>query len=299
MDTKHSAHRHDHGSAGAHQHGHGPVGASDAAFMTELLDLDAEVFHAYLSEAFTLVQQRSAGLPVHGILDLGCGTGTAALTLAQRFAGADVTAVDGSAEFLAHLRAKATGLGLAGRIHTVETDLDGPWPAIDPVDVAWTSMFLHHLADPDRGLAELFAAIRPGGLLAVAEIASPLRFLPDDIGVGRPGLEARCLAALGEIVTAELSCLYADWGPHLAGAGFTDMAERTFEIDLASPLPAPAVRYVHGSLRRTRAHLDGVLAADDLAALDAIIDGDGPGAVSRRQDLAIRGRRTLWTARHP
>jgi SAM-dependent methyltransferase len=286
MDTNHSAHDHHH------------AGEFEGAAAAELLDLDAEVLHSYLSDAIAWVQERAAGLPGR-ILDLGCGTGNAAVNLAQRFTGADVIAVDLSTEFLARLQAKASCLGLAGRIHTVEADLDGPWPAIDAVDLVWTSMFLHHLADPDRALAEIFGLIRPGGLLAAADIASPLRFLPDDIGVGRPGLEARCLAALTDIYTADLPHLYADWSLHLARAGFTGVAERTFEIDLAPPLPPSAGRYAQASLRRTRARLDGVVAADDLATLDAIIGGTGPDGVLHRQDLAIRGARTLWAARRP
>ena len=160
-------------------------------------------------------------------------------------------------------------------------------------------MALHHLADPGRGLAEIFAAIRPGGLLAVAELTAHLRFLPDDVGLGRPGLEARCDAALTELRAPELPYLGADWGPLLAAAGFTDVAGRTFDIDLTSPLPAAAARYARQSLRRTRTRLDGAISEDDLAVLDELTAQDGPHSVLRRQDLAIRGARTLWTATRP
>ncbi len=54
------------------------------------------------------------------------------------------------------------------------------------------------MSDPDRVLADVFATIRPGGLLVVAEMESFPRFLPDDIGFGHPGLEARCHAAAAE-----------------------------------------------------------------------------------------------------
>jgi hypothetical protein len=155
------------------------------------------------------------------------------------------------------------------------------------------------MADPDRVLTDVFAAINPGGLLVVAEIDSFPRFLPDDIGLGRPGLEARCRAALGERLAAELPHLGSDWGPRLQQAGFTIEAERHFAIDLTPPLPAAAGRYAQASLRRLRSGLNGQMSADDLATLDILVDSDGPDSVLRREDLVVRAARTVWVARRP
>ena len=267
--------------------------------MADLLDLDGEVLHTYLAEAIAWVHQVAAGRPVRRILDVGSGTGNGALALAGRFPGAEVIAVDESGDLLARLRAKARERGLDGRVQTVEADLDQAWPAVGPVDVTWTSMTLHHLADPDRALREILAATRPGGLLAVAEMTGPQRFLPDDIGLGRPGLEARAQAAVAEHHSGTMPYLGADWGPLVTRAGFTGVDERVFGIELSAPLPATAGRFAQGYLRRVRTHVDGALASDDLAALDVLIADDGPGSVLRRQDLAIRGTRTLWTATRP
>ncbi len=88
-------------------------------------------------------------------------TGTGTIVLAQRFGAADVIAVDGSEQLPGRILAKAGDLGLAGRIRTIQADLDGAWPAVGTVDVAWAAMFLHHLADPARVPGDLFAAIRP------------------------------------------------------------------------------------------------------------------------------------------
>jgi SAM-dependent methyltransferase len=283
-------------ASGGHKHSHGDFYFSGLA---ELLDLDAEVLHEYLSAATGWVRDLAADLPARRILDLGCGTGTAALALAARFPDADVTAVDRSAELLAHLRAKTAGLGLTGRLHTVEADLDGPWPDFGPVDVAWIAMALHHLADPSEALAKMFACIRPGGLLVVAEITSSLRFLPGDVGVGRPGLEERLDAIFDDLHHAALPHLGADWGLLMSQAGFSVEAERRFDIDLTPPLPAAAGRYIQGTLRRGRVQLEENISADDLAALDVLIAADGPLSVRHRQDLAIRGSRTLWAGRRP
>ncbi|HMD24580.1 MAG TPA: class I SAM-dependent methyltransferase, partial [Streptosporangiaceae bacterium] len=213
----------------SHAH-HTESSADDWSAMADLLDLDGEVLHAYLSQAIAWVDQVAAGRPVRRILDVGSGTGNGALALAGQFPGAEAIAVDESGDLLARLRAKARDRGLEDRVQTVEADLDQAWPALGPVDLTWTSMALHHLADPDRALREIFAATRPGGLLAAAESTAPMRFLPDDVGLGRPGLEARAQAAVAEHHSGTMPYLGADWGPLVARAGFTGVAERAFGI---------------------------------------------------------------------
>ena len=285
--------RHDH--SGHHDHS---AAGTDAA-LAELLDLDAEVMHSYLAEVTGWIRQLAADPPPRRILDLGSGTGTGTFALLERFGQAEMIALDVSAEMLHRLSGKARNLGVADRIRTVQADLDTAWPAIDAVDLVWASSSLHHLADPDRVLAEVFATLRPGGLLVVAEMASFPRFLPDDLGFGRPGLEARCQAALDEQRAAALPHLGSDWGPRLSRAGFTIDAERPFVIDLTAPLPAATGRYAQATLRRIRSGLDGRLSPDDLSALDTLTDPDGPDSVLHRTDLTVRTTRTVWAATRP
>jgi SAM-dependent methyltransferase len=284
-----------------HQHHHGGhhhPGGNDESAMAELLDLDAEVLHAYLSDVTAWVQETAAE-PPHRILDLGCGTGTGTFALLRRFPQAEAVAVDLSEQSLQHLRAVAGTHGLADRIRTVQADLDTAWPAVGTVDLVWASASLHHLADPDRVLTEVFTALRPQGLLTVAELDSFPRFLPDDLGIGRPGLEERCRAVLAEERAARLPHLGDDWGSRLGKAGFAVEAERTFTIHLTAPLPAATGRYAQATLRRIRPVVAGRLSADDLAALDTILDSDGPDNLLRRDDLTVRTARTVWMARRP
>ncbi|MGH9103176.1 MAG: class I SAM-dependent methyltransferase [Acidimicrobiales bacterium] len=283
---------------GDHSHHH-PDEPGSADAMAEMLDLDAEVLHAYLSDAIAWVRDLAADRPRHRILDLGSGTGTATIALARAFPRAEVLAIDSSTELLARTTTKIRDLGMTEQVGTLQADLDGPWPHVDPADVVWASMSLHHLADPDRVLAEVFTDTRPGGLFAIAEMDATPRLLPDDIGIGAPGLEARCHAALAETHARQLPHLGSDWGQRLPRAGFGPVARRTFTIDLDPPLPPPAGPYAQAWLRHMRTQLDGAIAADDQATLDTLIDSDGPHSVLRRHDLVVRSTRTIWAGTRP
>jgi ubiquinone/menaquinone biosynthesis C-methylase UbiE len=299
MPSHHPQHHTGHPGHSGHPDHHDHSAAETDAAMAEILDLDAEVMHSYLAEVTAWIRQLAAGPPPRRILDLGSGTGTGTFALLERFDQAEVIALDVSPEMLHRLGGRARALGVADRIRTVQANLDEAWPAIDAVDLVWASSSLHHLADPDRVLAGIFATLRPGGLLVVAEMASFPRFLPDDLGFGRPGLEARCQAVLDEQRAAALPHLGSDWGPRLSRAGFTIDAERPFAIDLTAPLPAATGRYAQATLRRIRSGLDGRLTPDDLAALDTLTDSDGPASVLHRSDLTIRTTRTIWAATRP
>ncbi|MFB9832539.1 class I SAM-dependent methyltransferase [Actinoallomurus acaciae] len=255
----------------------------------ELLDLDADVLHEYHHDLIDWIGSLTPDRPL--VVDLGAGTGTGALALARRLPDARVVAVDVSEPMLEHLRNKARELGVADRIRTVQADLDESWPALGPADLVWASASLHHMADPGHALAQVRATLRPGGLLAVAELDSFPRFLPDEAGAA---LEERCHAVLAEIRAEAGLHMNEDWGVRLAGAGFTVEAERRFDIDLRPPLPAAAGRYAQVSFQRTRHRLEGRLDADDLAALDTITAG-----LLDRDDLTVQATRTVWLARRP
>jgi SAM-dependent methyltransferase len=285
----HAHHSHcEHGDAG---HGHD----NDPA-LAEMLDLDGVVSRRYWAHALTWLRRAARQLPRTRLLDLGAGSGVGTIALAQRFAGAEVIAVDQDEAMLERIRGKALDLGLAPRVRTMHADLDTGLPALEPVDVSWASMSMHHLADPDRVLREVFAATRPGGLLAVAEFAEPLRFLPEDLGVGRPGLEDRLLAALNTQHAHELPEIGADWPPRIAAAGFTVLEHRTFRLDLRPGRDADVARYAQLWFGRLRAGFADGLDADDLAALDQLL-GDGPHSLRHRDDLHLHGVRTVTLAR--
>jgi ubiquinone/menaquinone biosynthesis C-methylase UbiE len=275
-----------------HHHGGGGV-HHDEAGVADLLDLDAEVLGSYLDEVTDWVRRHAAEAP-RTVADVGAGTGTGTLALARRFGAAEVVAIDQSGVMLDRLRAAARGQGLDDRLRVVQADLDVAWPQIGAVDLAWAASSLHHIKDPDRLIGEVYAALNPRGLLAVIEMDALPRFLPDDIGLGRSGLEARCHEAVAQ---ANWNA-HPDWRSHLERAGFEIAAQRSFTIEV-SPAPPSTGRYAHAYLSRIRSALDGRLAADDLNTLDRLLADHAPESLLNRRDLTVRGSRTAWAARRP
>jgi SAM-dependent methyltransferase len=264
--------------------------------MDDLLELDAEVLHDYWSAALDWVRDALLGTAPARVLDLGAGTGTGALGLAARFPAADVIAVDITTDSLRRLRAKADGLGLAGRVRTVQADLDGAWPDLGQLDLTWASMSLHHLADPGQALRDVRAITQPGGLIAVAEFPEPLRFLPYDVGTGEPGFEDRVITRLNAAHTAEMPTLGSAWAPRLADTGWTVVAEREFPIDLDPPSHPGAPRYARAWFERLSHGFTDMLEPGDQATLAALVDADGPYSLLRAANLHIHGSRIVTLA---
>ena len=304
------SHPHHHQPAPAdahgHGHGHGDGDHGGEAALTELLDLEGEVLRTYLDDLTGWIAA-AAQPPVRRIVDLGSGTGTGTFALLRRFPEAHVTAVDLDPERLARLTHRAGELGLADRIDTAPADLDQPWPELGPAgqeagqgtDLVWTSMALHHVADPGQVLERIFGLLRPGGSLAIAEtnpLASFPRFLPAGAGAG---VEDRLHDLLAGRLAEQVPEMSADWTPRLTAAGFTVAAERVFDVALTAPLPAAAGRYAQLSLDRLRTGLADQLDPADLKTLDALVAGDGPDSVRHRDDLTVRATRLTWLARRP
>jgi ubiquinone/menaquinone biosynthesis C-methylase UbiE len=279
-----------------HEHEHDPAAGSG---MPELLDLDAAALHDYWSSALDWVGQAVAGSGVSAprILDLGAGSGAATVSLAERFPASELTAVDVSDEMVDHIRSKVRRRGLSG-VTVVRADLDDEWPELGRLDLVWASMSLHHLADPERVLRDAFQALRLGGVVAVAEFDEPLQFLPHDLGLGDPGLERRCLDVMAEVHAHEVPELGADWPTRLRSAGFERVEERPFLIDLAPPSAPVTNRYALRWLQRMAQGLGDRLSATDRTTLATLI-GDGPMSIQHRDDIHVRGTRTVTLARRP
>ncbi|GID32147.1 class I SAM-dependent methyltransferase [Paractinoplanes brasiliensis] len=246
--------------------------------LIEMLDLDAEVLSDYHRDLITWVGREAPERP--HVVDLGAGSGTGALALARELPGARVTAVDMSPDMLAYLRTRAAEAGLGDRIRTVEADLDQPWPDLGEVDVIWAASSMHHMADPAFALTSAHAALRPGGLLVIAELDSLPRFL-----TGTPDEEVEALAhTQADKARHEAGMhMHENWGRLASRAGFTDVVKRRFEIALDPPLDAAVVRYAEMCLRRLGEAVPGA---------DRVVAG-----LHGRTDLSVRTERTVWLAR--
>lgn len=275
-------------------HSGDPRHPHDSDGHAEILDLDAEV----LAEHTAAI---TAWLPVtaapRAIVDLGSGTGAGTFALLDRFPEARVTAVDSSAEHLHRLRENACARGLQARVHTVQADLDAAdWPDLGSPDLVWASASMHHMADPARVLRTIRELLAADGLFAVVELAGLPRFLPAGAPEDRPGLEERLHAATAHHA-AHVPHRGADWGPMLTAAGFDVAGERTVAVTVEGSHSEAVGRYARTVLRRLRGNASDTISPDDLAALDALLDGDGPQSIRRRADLAVRTERTVWAAR--
>jgi hypothetical protein len=131
----------------------------------------------------------------------------------------------------------------------------------------------------------------PRPLLALTELDSFPRFLT---GTEAANVEERGHAAMAQARTETGMHIGDDWTRRLAEAGLTVEAERRFDIALDPPLPDLAHRYAQVSLQRMRHGTEGRVSADDLTALDTLLD-----AVLDRDDLTIRAARTVLVGRRP
>ncbi|MFB7167995.1 class I SAM-dependent methyltransferase [Streptomyces sp. NPDC056242] len=288
---------HDSHGHGTHAHeGHG-THTHEQDGLAELLDLDAELFAPYLAASMRSIAD-AAGDDVKRIVDLGAGSGTGTFALLKQFPSAQVTAVDSSAHMLEQLTRTAAAKNLDSRVHPLEADAGTSLPGVADADLVWASASMHHMDDPTATLGIIFEALRPGGVLAIAELDGMPRFLADDAVPERPGLEGRCREALTTLHDEELPHMGADWGALLASAGFTLEDERTESLELRPEPGGSAGLYAHGTLSRIRGPLAGRIDPADLEALDTLVNG-GPADVRRRDDLVVRSTRQLWIAHRP
>ncbi len=83
----------------------------------------------------------------------------------------------------------------------------------------------------------------------------------------------------------------------LTDAGFALDGERTLTVNIEASRDDTVGAYALGGLRRIRQGVADLLPPEDLAALDRLLDTDGPHSILRREDLGVRTERTVWAAR--
>ncbi|MEV6293432.1 class I SAM-dependent methyltransferase [Streptomyces sp. NPDC051896] len=305
MAHDHQAHhghstQHGHG----HTHGHTHGGDVDWAAMAALLEAEAEVCSPAYARALAWLGQEvtEPGL----IVDAGSGPGVIACLMAETFPGARVVAADAAEPLLERARSRAARQGVADRFDTLVGELPESLAELDyPVDLLWASRSLHHLGDQRAALAAFGARLAPGGTLAILEGGLHARYLPREIGFGRPGLQARLDAAQEDRfarMRAELPGAVTEtenWPALLTAAGLKHTGTRSFLLDIPAPVPDRTRAFVAGWLTRTRDIHADALDAEDRATLDRLLDPADPGSVHRRPDVFVLAAHTVHRAVRP
>ncbi|WP_172382686.1 class I SAM-dependent methyltransferase [Streptomyces sp. MNP-20] len=295
-----------HGSGHGHGHGHGDHDI-DWAEMAPVLEQNAEVTAPlYRQVAAWLRELRTAAAEPALIVDAGSGPGVVTSLLAQAFPKAEVVAADPERALLDRAEARAARLGLADRVRAHRAELPDGLGELPPADLIWAARSVHHVGDQVAALTALGERLAPGGALAVLEGGLPPRSLPRDIGVGRPGLQARLDAANEEWFARMRASLPGatgateDWAALLTAAGLRHTATRTFLLDLPAPLDERARAHVIDTFERYRglAAAEGpeALAADDVTVLNRLLDPEDELSLHRRRDVFLLVAHTVHVA---
>jgi ubiquinone/menaquinone biosynthesis C-methylase UbiE len=105
------------------------------------------------------------------VLDVGCGIGGPSRYLASKF-GCQVNGLDLTAEFVALAGMLAQRTRLADKVtYRQGNALDLPFPDAS-FDVVWSQNAAMNIADRDRLYSEMHRMLRPGGRLALQDVAA-------------------------------------------------------------------------------------------------------------------------------
>jgi len=97
--------------------------------------------------------------------DLGCGTGQLSAALAPFVSR--VIAVDGSAAMLQAARKRLHGIG---NVELRRGELEALPLDDDRLDAATLLLVLHHVAEPERAMADVARALKPGGRVLIVDM---------------------------------------------------------------------------------------------------------------------------------
>jgi SAM-dependent methyltransferase len=236
------------------------------------------------------------------VMEAGCGAGGFTQLLVDAIAptGGAVTAFDESAEMIDATRELIERGSHAASVRYQQGDI-GTLPfEPDSFDLVWSSRTIHHLTDQLAAVKGLAGTLRSGGKLALREGSIRTRFLPDDIGLGAPGLEDRLDVAFHRWFASNvrrngLRYPYG-WTHMLAEAGLVDVTARTFMLEALPPFADVAISYMGRHLRRwvendeRKAYLD----IGDAAILTELTTPASEHYVFKRPDLYLHEMVTIY-----
>lgn len=271
------------------------------------LEVNAAFDRPWVEEAIGwLARDPSAGAEIAAV-DVGCGAGGAACAFARHLGArtsvdTPVVALDRDPRLIELARRRAEAEGVADRVRWACGEVGRLPLRPGEAGVVWASGVVHHIADQQAAVVELAGLLAPGGTLALVEGGLPLRCLPHEVGVGRPGLEARLDAARArwfDDLRSELAGppMPYGWPAALARAGLADVRTRSFLAEATSPLDDVGRAVARQHLASARDELGDHLDEDDRATVRRLLDPADPSGIARRSDLTVTTVRTVHTAR--
>ncbi|MCK5620852.1 MAG: methyltransferase domain-containing protein [Alphaproteobacteria bacterium] len=186
------------------------------------------------------------GLDLTGlhVLDIGCGTGGIALSLAADYGAAKVIGVDVEDPVLATANRRAAAKGLADRVEFVKVTA-GPLPFGDgEFDLVFSKDSMIHIPDKETLFADVFRLLKPGGWFAASDWLSSHDGEPTPVmkrymeaeglsfGLGSPERYREALAAAG---FAEIGVVNRnEWYCTVAARELADMEGPLYEKGVAA-----------------------------------------------------------------
>jgi len=293
-------HEHDHGQAHDHHHGHG---RGEHGFNAESLRNNDLLYRDVYRAALDWLDAP----PGASAMEAGCGAGGFTEILADAVVphGGTVVAFDEAHEMLDATRELIESGPHAASVTYERGDIGATPFADGTFDLVWSSRTVHHLADQLAGVRELARVVRGGGKLTLREGSIRTRFLPDDIGIGEPGLEDRLDVAFHRWFTAGVRAggvrYPFGWTQMLRDAGLTDVTARTFMLEALPPFTDVQIAYMGRHLRRWVDNDDrrALLDDGDADVLTSLLDPASTHYVFKRPDLYLHEMVTVYVGTAP
>ncbi|RZL68151.1 MAG: trans-aconitate 2-methyltransferase [Variovorax sp.] len=131
-----------------------------------MLDWNPALYRRYEDERTRPAQELLARVPLTAatrVVDLGCGPGNSTELLVQRFPGADVLGIDNSEAMLVSARERLP----AARFELSDIATWAPASKEQAPDLIYANAALQWVPDHATLIPRLFAALAPGGVLAI------------------------------------------------------------------------------------------------------------------------------------
>ncbi|RST52193.1 trans-aconitate 2-methyltransferase [Variovorax sp. MHTC-1] len=247
-----------------------------------MLDWNPALYRRYEDERTRPAQELLARVPLTGaarVVDLGCGPGNSTELLVQRFAGAAVVGTDNSEAMLVSARERLP------QARFELSDIARWQPELAP-DLIYANASLQWVPDHETLIPRLFAALAPGGVLAIQmpdNREEPTHRLMREVAA-----EAPWARAIGDADKLRTMLLPIDGYYDLlaADAAQVDVWRTAYQHPMASA--AAIVEWVRGTgLKPFVDRLPAELQASYLAEYQRRVDGAYPVRTDGKRLLAF------------